>query len=292
MAKIFDNPDYWFNGTNKKTKKSSGSAGGLTLPSFRSVQNNTKKGIASANKKTPQVMVKISGASKDAGKAQAHATYIGRNGKLELENERGEKFTGKDQKKVLQSWSASGFPEKEGDSNKKEAFHIVFSMPKGTDPEGLKKAVNNLIKQEFEGHKYFTALHLDTEKPHVHLLLSATDDRGARLNPRKADLHNYRIQFALKLQEQGIDATASKKIHRFDKTKTQSQKQIHKAKRENVVVEKKPTQDTEKAINKRNEVIKAYKEYQAQHSNDTELKREIDKLLNEANKDKGKGMSR
>jgi hypothetical protein len=54
-------------------------------------------------------------------------------------------------------------------------------MPSGTNPDGLKSAVRNLVNEEFSGHKYFMAQHLDTDSPHVHVLVCATDDRGQDL---------------------------------------------------------------------------------------------------------------
>ena len=215
----FDSIDEWFNGTRVKTKKSKGAGGGYTATSKRPVNSspktNTLKAVQATNKKLPQVMVKISGASKGADKAQAHVNYIGRKGEIEVENQDGEKFKGEDQKELLKAWAAMGMHREDKTGTRKEAFHFVFSMPSGTNPDGLKSAVRNLVNEEFAGHKYFMAQHLDTDSPHVHVLVAATDDRGARLNPRKTDLHNYRVQFVNKLAEQGIEATASRRVHRF-----------------------------------------------------------------------------
>lgn len=100
MAKIYDDPDYWFAGTPKKTKKSASSGG---MPSFSAVRPNynAKKtalnAVKGVNKKLPQVVVKISGSSKGANKAQSHADYIGRNGKVEIEDQDGNKYKGKNE---------------------------------------------------------------------------------------------------------------------------------------------------------------------------------------------------
>ncbi len=292
---IFDNPDNWFNGTGKKTKKSKGAGGGVTIQGNR-LSNNPKaatlKAVNAINKNVPQVMVKISGSSKGMDKAQAHANYIGRHGDIEIENEEGQKFKGKDdQKELLKSWEAMGLHTDEKTGTRKEAFHIVFSMPKGTNPDSLKTAVKNLVQEEFAGHKYFMAQHLDTDSPHVHVLLSATDDRGARLNPRKADLHNYRVQFVHKLAEQGIEATASRRLHRFKYQDSKKQGQIHKEAREgNTGNKSKPTAENRKKIESTHRDIKnIYTKYSnALPENERKLKEEVLKLIKGQEKDKGR----
>jgi integrase len=44
------------------------------------------------------------------------------------------------------------------------------------------------------------ALHTHQANPHVHLLVRAESDLGVRLNPRKADLHEWRMEFAAELR--------------------------------------------------------------------------------------------
>lgn len=293
--KSYDNPDDWFSGSAKKTKKSAGGGGGITISSSRNMpdpKSTTLSSITATNKKVPQVMVKISGSSKGTDKAQAHANYIGRHGEVEIENEERNIFKGKDdQKDLLKSWEAMGLHSTDKTGTRKEAFHIVFSMPKGTNPDSLKTAVRNLVQEEFTGHKYLMAQHLDTDSPHVHVLLSATDDRGARLNPRKADLHNYRVQFVNKLAEQGVEATASRRVHRFKYKDSKEQSAIHKEARTGIINDKKPSIDGVKKINETHKAIeKIYKEYSGQLPSDqAQLKNEINKLIKGKDKEKDKG---
>lgn len=286
MAKIYDDPDYWFAGTPKKTKKSASSGG---MPSFSAVRPNynAKKtalnAIKGVNKKLPQVVVKISGSSKGANKAQSHADYIGRNGKVEIEDQDGNKYKGKnEQKELLGAWSAMGMHDKHETGSRREAFHFVFSMPNGTNPIAMKTAVKNLVKEEFDGHKFFMAQHLDTDSPHVHVLLNATNDKGERLNPRKQDLHNYRVNFVEKLREQGIEATATRRIHQFKYQDNKRQGVIHKDERTGIKQNnKKPTASQLKTIQATHKDIA--KQYQAYvdnlPSNQAELKTEIKKLV-------------
>lgn len=306
--KIFDDPNEWFKGDSPKTIKTKGSAGGLTAGSFRkpiksSASNNAiKKGAgnisnssSSATKKIPQVMVKISGASKGCDKAQAHVNYIGRKGEVEVEDEEGMKYKGEEQKELLQAWEAMGIPSKDKDSARKEAFHIVFSMPSGTSPEGMKSAVKNLVKEEFDGHKYFIAQHLDTDNPHCHVLLSASDDRGARLNPRKQDLHNYRVRFVEKLAEQGIEATASRRVHRFNSKDSKRQGVIHRDIKSGKaqLPKPKPTSKQQAKIDRtHNDVLDKYKEYSKTAPLDNETKESLDKMIKKQAKKLNKDIDR
>jgi hypothetical protein len=96
----------------------------------------------------------------------------------------------------------------------REAFNIMWSMPAGTDSRKLLAAVQALAARRFAGHKYVMALHTHQANPHVHLLVRAESDLGVRLNPRKADLHEWRMEFAAELRQRGIAAAASRQAAR------------------------------------------------------------------------------
>lgn len=286
MIIIYDDPDYWFAGTPRKTKKSASSSGIPSIESLRHNYNAKKTAlntIEGVNKKLPQVVVKISGSSKGVDKAQSHADYIGKNGKVEIEDQDGNIYTGKnEQKNLLGAWQALGMHDKHETGIRKEAFHFVFSMPNGTNPDAMKTAVRNLVKEEFDGHKFFMAQHLDTDSPHCHILLNATNDKGERLNPRKEDLHNYRLVFVAKLKEQGIEATATRRIHQFKYQDNKKQGVLYK--NERIGVEqgnKKPTASQLKKIQATHrEVAKRYQAYaDSLPSDQAELKAEIKKLV-------------
>lgn len=299
---IFDDVDSWFNGTSQKTKKSKGAAGGKTTRINRVSKtsystSNVKKAMQSmtGTKKIPQVMVKISGSSKGTDKAQAHLNYIGRKGDVEIEDEEGQKYKGAEQKQLLQSWEAMGMNTTHSEGQRKEAFHIVFSMPKNTNPDAMKTAVKNLVQEEFAGHKYFIAQHLDTDNPHCHVLLAASDDRGARLNPRKADLHNYRVSFVNKLAEQGIEATASRKVHRFKYKDSKRQGVIHRDKRqnENKGRAKNPSISQKQRIDKTHQdILKQYQAYQKSQNSDNKLNAQAVKSMLKQKQRKDKDMDR
>lgn len=298
MTKIFDDPDYWFAGTAKKTSKSKSSSGVVSISSNRSSFNQKKTAtniVKGVNRKLPQVVVKISGASKGVNRAQAHIDYIGRNGKVELEDQDGNKYNNKnEQKSLMGAWQAQGMHDKHETGTRKEAFHFVFSMPNGTNAEAMKQAVRNLVKEEFDGHQYFLAQHLDTDSPHVHVLVNATNDRGERLNPRKQDLHNYRVSFVQKLAEQGIEATATRRIHQFKYQENYQQGRLHSNSRagQGKPSPRKPTNEQMKSIKKTHDSLaEQYKAYvKGLPSDQQELKKELDKLVKSraVGKDKGR----
>jgi hypothetical protein len=90
----------------------------------------------------------------------------------------------------------------------------MWSMPAGTDSRKLLAAVQALAARQFAGHKYVMALHTHQANPHVHLLVRAESDVGVRLNPRKADLHEWRMELAAQLRQRGIAAAASRQAAR------------------------------------------------------------------------------
>jgi len=159
---------------------------------------------------TPEVMVKITGFGKGAGHVKAHLDYITRNGKLEMENERGEVFKGKDEvKDLFKDWSQD-FGDGKRHKNQRDTMHMVLSMPEDTDPDAVKDAVREFAKTTFgKNHEYVFALHTDDAHPHCHLTVKCLGFDGKCLNPRKADLQQWREGFADKLRDQGVDAEAT-----------------------------------------------------------------------------------
>ncbi|WP_082640620.1 relaxase/mobilization nuclease domain-containing protein [Aureimonas sp. N4] len=169
-----------------------------------------KARMARIASRAPEVMVKITGRTYSADHVKAHLDYISRNGKLELECDGGDRMIGRrDVHDLADSWgveSAIGT----GRKNSSTSISVVFSMPPGTDPDKLRDAVRSLARTMFEGkHDYAMALHTDGKHPHVHLTLRSTGHDGQRLNPRKADLAQWRQVFAERLRERGIEAEAT-----------------------------------------------------------------------------------
>lgn len=164
-----------------------------------------------ATPKAIQVMVKISGGGRGMKAIRAHLTYIAKHGKLEMETERGELVQGKEAlRDVMNEWRIGGHSPVPETSTRREAFHIIFSMPDGTSPVAIKEAAAAVAKSEFAGHVYAMVLHEHQANPHVHLAVRAQGFSGKRLNPRKADLARWREVFAQELRDRGIEAVATR----------------------------------------------------------------------------------
>lgn len=108
----------------------------------------------------------------------------------------------------------TSIPEEAADSGRREAFNIMLSMPRGTDPLAVQRAAREFARVELAGHKYVMVLHDHQANPHVHVSVRAEARDGRRLNPRKADLHRWRETFAEKLRELGVEAEASRQAVR------------------------------------------------------------------------------
>ncbi|MCC7684797.1 relaxase/mobilization nuclease domain-containing protein [Janthinobacterium sp. FW305-128] len=159
---------------------------------------------------TPEVMVKITGFGKGGGHIEAHVKYISRHGKVELENDRGDLINGKDEIKELFSDWADDFKNKKRHKEQRDTVHLFFSMPPGTDPDGVRGAVRNLLKSEYShNHEYVFALHTDQPHPHVHAAIKIKGFDGTRLRHNRDDLQSLRESFAAHLRLHDIDAEAT-----------------------------------------------------------------------------------
>ena len=99
-------------------------------------------------------------------------------------------------------------------SDRREAFNIMLSMPRNTDPLSVQWAAREFAKAELVDHKYVMVLHDHQANPHVHISVRAESKHGKHLNPRKTDLHRWRETFAEKLRERGIEAEATRQATR------------------------------------------------------------------------------
>ena len=170
--------------------------------------------IEATVRRAPQVMVKVTGGGRGMAAIRAHFRYITKNGRLDIEDDRGAVEQGKDAvKEIGRQWQFGGAYIGE-ESHRREAFNVMLSMPRGTDPLIVQKAAREFAKAEFADHRYVMVLHDHQANPHVHLSVMAESKDGTRLNPRKADLHRWRETFAEQLREWGIDAEATRQASR------------------------------------------------------------------------------
>jgi len=181
--------------------------------------------LARIIRRAPEVMVKVTGSTRDGGHLMRHLDYISRNGKLTLEGLDGERLEGRGEMKALAAaWALETTIEPGGRRDRPLSRSIVLSMPRGTDAMRLHDAARAFAAEAFgERFPYVFALHDEGGHPHVHLTVRTLGSDGTRLNPRKADLEVWRQRFAQALRDRGVEAEASPRrargiLHRAEPT--------------------------------------------------------------------------
>lgn len=184
-------------------------------------------------RRSPEVMVKITAvAPKGMRQIKRAMDYISRKGEIELEDQDGNVVKGKEALDELRDdWQHGGAYIADEPGKRREAFHLVLSMPEGTDELAVRRAVRDFALGEFQGHQYVMAMHtFDTDpdpepakQPHVHVVVKARGDDTVRLAPRKADLQRWREGFAEALREHGVDAAASNRLQRLQRRRGEKQ---------------------------------------------------------------------
>ena len=129
--------------------------------------------IEATVRRAPQVMVKVTGGGRGMRAIAAHFRYITKNGRLEIEDDRGTVQQGKEELHDLENQWRYGGSRIEEEGHRREAFNIMLSMPRGTDPLTVQKAAREFAKIEFADHRYVMVLHDHQANPHVHLSVKA-----------------------------------------------------------------------------------------------------------------------
>ncbi|MGH7025945.1 relaxase/mobilization nuclease domain-containing protein [Brevundimonas sp.] len=161
-------------------------------------------------RRVPEVMVKITGRTRDGAHLGAHLAYISRNGALALEESDGERLDRVGVRDLADDWAAELAMEPRGRRDAPVSLSVVLSMPMGTDAGRLHDAARAFAGEVFGGRfPYVFALHDEGRHPHVHLTVRMLGRDGERLNPRKADLQLWRERFAHALRERSIEAEAT-----------------------------------------------------------------------------------
>jgi hypothetical protein len=113
---------------------------------------------------------------------------------------------------LADEWRMGGarIPDDAEPGQRREAYNIMLSMPRGTDPLIVQRAAREFAKSELADDKYVMVLHDHQANPHVHISVRAVSRLGKRLNPRKSDLHRWRETFAEKLRGYGVEAEATR----------------------------------------------------------------------------------
>jgi Relaxase/Mobilisation nuclease domain len=176
--------------------------------------------IALTVHRAPEVMVKVSGGARTVVGVGQHMAYVGREGDLGLEMDTGPRLVGKGfEQQLISDWDLEieEVDRRSAAANARRrpvklVHNLIFSMPPGTSPKAVLKAVKKLAANEWAlKHRYALALHTDEKHPHVHVVLKAVSEKGDRLNIRKATLRSWRSQFAANLRELGVTANATER---------------------------------------------------------------------------------
>jgi type IV secretory pathway VirD2 relaxase len=162
-------------------------------------------------RRAPEVIVKITGRTKDAAHLKSHLAYITRNGELDAETEQGATMAGRPGLKDLQQrWEDDAGLDQKRRRDGSLSINIILSMPPGTDAVAVKDSARAFAIETFGyNHDYVFVQHLDDKHPHVHLTVRSLGHDGKRLNPRKADLQAWRERFAGELRLRGFAAEAT-----------------------------------------------------------------------------------
>lgn len=162
-------------------------------------------------RRAPEVMVKVTGRTRDPAHLAAHLSYITRNGQLAAEDRDDCTIEGRgDVADLARDWSAAEMMDSSRRRNSPFSVSLILSMPAGTDAFRLRDAARAFAQEAFaDRHDYVLILHTDTAHPHVHLTVRARSDNGMRLAPKKADLEAWRQIFARTLRERGVEAEAT-----------------------------------------------------------------------------------
>jgi len=185
---------------------------------------------ATVARRAPQVMVKVTGGGRGMGAIAAHFRYISKAGRLAFEDDRGVVQEGREALHDLaRQWRLGGSMISET-SHRREAFNLMLSMPRGTDPQAVLQAAREFARIELKDHRYVMVLHDHQRNPHVHLSVRAESMSGVRLNPRKADLHRWRETFAERLRGLGIEAEATRQATRMESRRSLHLRQIEASK--------------------------------------------------------------
>ena len=176
-----------------------------------------KAKLARVTAAVPEVMVKVSGRTRDSGHLKAHMEYITRNGKVEADTDYG-RIKGKEVVNDLHAdWSDDEVIYK-GQHNVRRAplsVNLVLSMPPGVDREAFRNAVRDFVDAEIRPRvDVIVAFHDDTMHPHAHVTVRGRQHNGRTFNPGKPVLEHYRERFAAALRARGIEAEATPRFAR------------------------------------------------------------------------------
>lgn len=99
----------------------------------------------------------------------------------------------------------------------RDFMHLLLSGPANVDRDRFVLAGRDFLREQFAGHRYAYAVHnrADTKKhPHLHVIVALRSSAGRALNPNIRDFTEWRIRFAEKARDRGIQIDRQKRLER------------------------------------------------------------------------------
>lgn len=164
---------------------------------------------AVVSRQAPQAIVRVTGGGRGMSAIASHLRYIGKNGRLPMEDDRGVSRDGPEAvRDIVDQWRHAGRFIGNVEPQR-EALNLLLSMPAGTDPAVVAEAAREFGRLELVGHRWVMVLHRHQANPHVHLCVKLRSVDGDRLRHGRADLRRWRETFAERLRAHGLDAEAT-----------------------------------------------------------------------------------
>jgi hypothetical protein len=189
-----------------------------------SLSRSQREYIERTVRRAPEVVIKVSGGARTLAGVEQNVRYVGRSGKLGLESDTDDRLGMKGfESDLVRDWNLdlearARYTQRSIRAPRKPpklVHNLIFSMPPGTPPHLLLKAVRKLARTQFgSDHRHALVLHTDEPHPHVHVIVKAMSEEGERLNIRKATLRHWRREFAANLRELGVAANATERAVR------------------------------------------------------------------------------
>ncbi len=199
----------------------------------KKINKGIKRPIVKNTPRGKEVVIKITGNSKNFQKWKAHFNYVTRKGELEVVESQLHKYQGKEELQQFQEFfndSGENIPnESENVKERREVLHFVFSMKEheATPSDKLLSAVLKTMKEKYPNNASYAVFHVDTDNPHIHCDLKISGIDGNRIDVRKKDLEQLRKNFAKNLNDLGIEAYATRKHEKYNLDKTMNYKNHH-----------------------------------------------------------------
>lgn len=174
-----------------------------------------------------EVIVKVTGRTKNAAALQAQLAYMTRKGELSGEHSTGQILHGKaDLKALRERWETDNLIYAWHPSCTTQSVSVVLSMPEGTPTEAVRQATRDWAVQHISPMtEWFAVQHADRSHYHSHVSIRAVQIDGYRVRPTLPIIQEWRETFARSLTEQGVNALATPRREKIERLLAQKMEQ-------------------------------------------------------------------